>query len=82
MSNLLNTLENGLYPNYLIKTSILVLLANGANPNAKFPDGTTALEKAMYILEHVSSYPNKNKYILHDREAVINALIDYGARLI
>ena len=80
MADLLNTINNGLYPNYLIKTNILVLLANGANPNETYPDGTSALSKAIHILQQINGCPNK--YILGDRMAVIVALMQYGAKLI
>ena len=81
MADLLNTLNNGFYPNYLIKTNILVLLENGANPNKTYPDGTSALSKAIHILQQINSCPNKNKYILGDRMTVIVALMQYGAKI-
>jgi len=80
-NNLLHILESkaALYPNYLIKTSVLVLLENGADPNAKYMDGTSVIDRAIYILDYyITSNMEINKYIFCDRLSIIIMLMQYG----
>ena len=80
-NNLLNILESkiALYPNFLIKTNVLVLLENGADPNAKYMDGTSVIDRAIYILDYyINSNTNINKYIFCDRLNIVTALMQYG----
>ena len=63
----------------LIKTSIMLLLGNGANPNAKYDDGKSVLTQAITNLAAVDR--NNNKYAFGDRFEVIISLMEKEALL-